>query len=128
MRVRITGPAEKDLELGYLFYEQQQAGLGTYLLDALYTDIDSLSFYAGIHLKLWGYHRLLSKSFPFAIYYSIDKNTVLVLAESAVTLSVAKRPGANAVHVVDTILEKVASLKGSLIPEDMKYADHRKFT
>jgi hypothetical protein len=48
--------------------------------------------------------------------------------KSIVTLSVAKRPGANAVHVVDTILEKVASLKGSLIPEDMKYADHRKFT
>ncbi|MEA3434934.1 MAG: hypothetical protein U9R43_00615 [Thermodesulfobacteriota bacterium] len=47
---------------------------------------------------------------------------------SVVTLSVAKRPGANAVHVVDTILEKVVSLKGSLIPEDMKYADHRKFT
>lgn len=39
--------------------------------------------------------------------------------EAAVTLSVAKRPGANAVHVVETVLEKVESLKGSLIPEDI---------
>ncbi len=41
MQVRITDPAETDLEQGYLFYEQQQAGLGTYFLDALYTDVDS---------------------------------------------------------------------------------------
>ncbi len=40
--------------------------------------------------------------------------------EAAVTLSVAKRPGANAVHVVDTILEKVESLKGHLIPADIE--------
>ena len=39
--------------------------------------------------------------------------------EAAVTLSVAKRPGANAVHVVDTILHKVESLKGTVIPEDV---------
>ncbi len=39
--------------------------------------------------------------------------------EAAVTLSVAKRPGANAVHVVDTILQKVESLKGTVIPNDV---------
>ncbi len=64
MQVKITDPAETDLEQGYLFYEQQQAGLGTYFLDALYTDVDSLSFYAGIHLKLWGYHRYYPSAFP----------------------------------------------------------------
>ncbi len=40
--------------------------------------------------------------------------------EAAVTLSVAKRPGANAVHVVDTILRKVESLKGTVIPKDVE--------
>ncbi|MBM9614582.1 efflux RND transporter permease subunit [Desulfobulbus rhabdoformis] len=39
--------------------------------------------------------------------------------EAAVTLSVAKRPGANAVHVVETVLHKVESLKGSLIPPEV---------
>jgi len=39
--------------------------------------------------------------------------------EPAVTLSVAKRPGSNAVHVVDTVLAKVELLKGNLIPADV---------
>ncbi len=40
--------------------------------------------------------------------------------EPAVTLSVAKRPGANAVHVVETVLTKVDTLKGDLIPADIE--------
>ena len=40
MQVRILAPAEKDLEEGYLFYEQQAIGLGSYFLDSLYADID----------------------------------------------------------------------------------------
>ncbi len=40
--------------------------------------------------------------------------------EAAVTLSIAKRPGSNAVGVVHTVLAKVDSLKGSLIPSDIE--------
>ncbi len=47
--------------------------------------------------------------------------------EAAVTLSVAKRPGANAVHVVETILKKVESLKGSIIPEDIQVSITRDY-
>ena len=39
--------------------------------------------------------------------------------EAAVTLSLAKRPGANAVAVVHEVLAKVDSLRGSLIPADV---------
>jgi multidrug efflux pump subunit AcrB len=39
--------------------------------------------------------------------------------EAAVTLSVAKRPGANAISVVDTVLAKVDTLSGTLLPEDV---------
>jgi multidrug efflux pump subunit AcrB len=40
--------------------------------------------------------------------------------ESAVTISVAKRPGANAVWVVQNIQAKIQSLEGTLIPNDME--------
>ncbi|NBD37992.1 MAG: AcrB/AcrD/AcrF family protein, partial [Verrucomicrobia bacterium] len=40
--------------------------------------------------------------------------------EPAVTLSMAKRPGANAIEVVNEALAKVNSLKGSLIPKDVE--------
>ncbi|GAB4344315.1 MAG: efflux RND transporter permease subunit [Desulfobulbaceae bacterium] len=39
--------------------------------------------------------------------------------EAAVTLSLAKRPGSNAVRVVKTVMAKVESLKGIVIPEDV---------
>jgi hypothetical protein len=42
VRVRILDAAERDLEEGYRFYERQSAGLGSYFLDSLFSDIDSL--------------------------------------------------------------------------------------
>ena len=45
MRVKILDPAEKDLEDGYRFYERQSGGLGSYFLDSLYSDIDSLAYF-----------------------------------------------------------------------------------
>ncbi len=51
------------------------------------------------------------------VFYGSGSNGAL---EAAVTLSVAKRPGANAVHVVETVLAKVESLKGTLIPEKIE--------
>jgi len=47
--------------------------------------------------------------------------------EAAVTLSVAKRPGANAVSVVREVMHKVESLKGTLIPADLKVTVTRNY-
>ena len=80
MRVGILDAAERDLEQGYHFYERQSPGLGSYFLDSLYSDIDSLSYFGGIHRVVFGYHRLLSKRFPFAVYYGIYEDEVLVRA------------------------------------------------
>ncbi len=41
------------------------------------------------------------------------------MEEPAVTLSIAKRPGANAIAVADDVLRKVELLKGKLIPADV---------
>ena len=40
-------------------------------------------------------------------------------AEEAVTLTIAKRPGTNAVEVAEHVLEKVEQMKGHLIPSDV---------
>lgn len=80
MRVKILDTAEKDLEEGHYFYERQSPGLGFYFLDSLYSDIDSLAYSGGIHRILFGYHRLLSKRFPFAVYYKVLDDEVLVAA------------------------------------------------
>lgn len=55
MRVKILSVAEVDLKEGYQFYESQAGGLGTYFLDTLYSDIDSLAYFAGMHRIVLGY-------------------------------------------------------------------------
>ena len=80
MRIKLSDIAERDIEEGYRFYERQSPGLGTYFLDSLYSDIDSLTYFGGIHHVIFKHHRLLSKRFPFAVYYKIIDNTVLVTA------------------------------------------------
>jgi len=67
MKIRILSQALADLDGGYQFYERQAEGLGNYFLDSLFSDIDSLVLYGGIHRKVFGYHRLLSKRFPYAM-------------------------------------------------------------
>lgn len=76
MKIIILDEAEQDLIDGYNFYDTQQDGLGDYFLNSLFSDIDSLHLFAGIHTWHFGYQRLLSKTFPFAIYYRFDNNTI----------------------------------------------------
>ena len=47
--------------------------------------------------------------------------------EPAVTLSIAKRPGANAISVTDEVLRKVDLLKGSVIPADVTVSITRNY-
>jgi len=78
MRIRILSSAVEDLYAGRLFYEKQGEGLGEYFFDSLFSDIDSLVLYAGIHPKVFGYHRLLSKRFPYAVYYTLEADFAVV--------------------------------------------------
>ena len=79
--VRIGASAERDLLIGFEFYETQAAGLGQYFLDSLFSDIDALALYAGVHPKpIADLYRSLSRRFPFAVYYDFDGRTAIVLA------------------------------------------------
>ena len=48
-------------------------------------------------------------------------------AESAVTITIAKRPGTNAVDVAHQVLQRVEELKGTLIPADVGVAVTRNY-
>jgi plasmid stabilization system protein ParE len=78
LKIRLLSLALDDLDAGRRFYEKQQAGLGDYFLDSLFSDIDSLLLYAGIHQKVFGYYRTLSRRFPYAIYYRVEGEEVQV--------------------------------------------------
>ena len=80
MKVRILESARVDLRSGYRFYEQQEAGVGAYFLNSLFADIDSLAFHGGIHPQRSGFHWMLASKFPWAIYYRLDGDVVVVRA------------------------------------------------
>ena len=80
MKIVILPSAIDDLADGFQFYEKQDEGLGSFFLESLYSDVDSLRLYAGIHRKVLGFHRQLSKRFPFAIYYDEAEKAVRVWA------------------------------------------------
>lgn len=76
MQPRILRSAFGDLDQGRAFYAQHGEELGDYFLDSLFTDIESLVLYAGIHVQIWGFHRMLSRRFPYAIYCKLDADVM----------------------------------------------------
>jgi hypothetical protein len=78
MKIQLLRTAFDDIAFAQEFYEQQQNGLGIYFQDAIFSDIDALVLYAGVHVRVFGFYRALSRTFPYAIYYKIDDEIVVV--------------------------------------------------
>ncbi len=78
MKVRILTSAINDLVAGREFDERQGQRVGAYFFDSLFSEVDSLSLYGGVHRKTQGFYRLLARRFPYAIYYKMDSHGVVV--------------------------------------------------
>jgi len=76
MKIKILEEAEQDLIDGFCFYEAQNFGLGQYFLDSLFSDINSLQLFAGIHPWYFSYQRLLSKRFPFPYIIGLTRTSL----------------------------------------------------
>ena len=81
IRIQISEDAVDDLNEGFLFYYAQESKLGDYFTSCLQADIEGLRFTAGIHRVIEDdYHRLLSRVFPYGIFYTIDSGTATIWA------------------------------------------------
>jgi plasmid stabilization system protein ParE len=80
LELSLTSFAQDDINISFNFYEKQSKSLGTYFYDSIISDLDALKFYAGIHQKYFGYYRMITKRFPYAIYYDIEDKLVVVHA------------------------------------------------
>jgi len=62
------------------------------------------------------------------VFYGNGAATSSLAAEQpAVTLAIAKRPGANAISVAKAVLKKIAALKGRTIPNDVQISVTRNY-
>lgn len=68
-RVVIIEGAAADIEAARDFYDDQELGVGDYCVNCLTADLERLETLHGFHAKQFGFHRMLSERFPFAIYY-----------------------------------------------------------
>jgi len=80
VEIRVLETAKEDLREGWKFYERNAVGLGEYFFDCIQADVRSLKIYAGIHEMAEGFHRMLVKRFPFAVYYLIEGDRVDIYA------------------------------------------------
>ncbi|HBE22513.1 MAG TPA: hypothetical protein DDW21_03505 [Verrucomicrobiales bacterium] len=79
-KVILLDEAVADLEVGRNFYDAKEEGIGAYFVTSLLSDITSLNLYAGIHPIHFDLHRMLSKRFPFAVYYDLVTDLTRVVA------------------------------------------------
>jgi len=81
MTIHISEDALDDLNEGFLFYDAQASGLGDYFTSCLRADIERLRFSAGSHRIVEDdYHRVLSRVFPYGIFYTIEQPAVIIWA------------------------------------------------
>jgi hypothetical protein len=72
-RIRISSDALSDLNEGFLFYEQQDQGLGDYFTSCLRADIDVLRITGGVHRIVHRqFYRSLSRVFPTE-YFTLSR-------------------------------------------------------
>jgi hypothetical protein len=72
MNIRILRAAVEDLAAGRRFYEERQAGAGDYFTSCMFAEIDALVIHAGCHRIIRGYHRIVTRKFPYSIYYKMS--------------------------------------------------------
>ena len=78
MKIRLHEQARLDIQRGISFYEAQSSGLGNYFQSEIIAAIDSLRFFPAMHPMVRGYRRMFVGKFPFAIYYKITPDAVIV--------------------------------------------------
>ena len=80
MEVGILKSAQNDLRRGFRFYEMSQIGAGAYFVKTLIFEAQTLEITAGIHCKQGNLFHVMSKKFPYRIYYQISDSIVYVRA------------------------------------------------
>jgi len=78
MTIQLHPQVNADILRGIAFYDAQSYGLGAYFQTMVISAIDSLQFFPAIHAKVRGYHRMLVDKFPYAVYYKIFDDRVVV--------------------------------------------------
>jgi plasmid stabilization system protein ParE len=77
--LRFLPEVEQDVIAGYSWYEEKARGLGEEFLHMFYASANELFRNPLIYQKVYGdFRRRLLRRFPYAIYFRIDENEIIV--------------------------------------------------
>lgn len=80
MQVIVSELAVADIREGYAFYARQDIRVAEHFMATVTGKLRLLESIGGVHVRVHKCFRMLAFPFPFAIYYSIRSDTVVVRA------------------------------------------------
>lgn len=79
MKLRYTSRARVDIELAVSWYERQRRGLGSQFLDCMEIAIQNIIYSPEMYPICYLHcRRCLIRRFPFAIFYSIESDGIII--------------------------------------------------
>jgi plasmid stabilization system protein ParE len=96
-KVVVLKDAATDVQKARDFYENLEPGVGKYFSDYILSELQILSNTGGIHPLVFGYHRMLSAKFPYAVYYRVKQYHIEVVA----VLDLRRNPTSNFTELSD---------------------------
>ena len=81
LRLVISPEAECDLKEAYQWYEEQVRGLGKHFISSIDSSFSTVQRHPHRYPTVYKHiRRTLAKHFPYAVFYIVDKRTIIVLA------------------------------------------------
>lgn len=79
MTLRYTDRAKDDLDTAFMWYEKQRRGLGFEFLDCVELGIWNMLRFPEMYAAVYSdFRRCVIRRFPFALFYTIEKNEIVV--------------------------------------------------
>lgn len=81
MKLRYTVRAKDDIDIAFSWYEEQRQKLGFEFLDCVEASIHNILEMLKLYAKQYdNFRRALVRRFPFSIFYTIEKEEIVVHA------------------------------------------------
>ena len=79
MILRYADRAKDDLGTAFAWYEKQKRGLGFEFLDCVEVGLQSILSFPGMHEETYSrFRRCVVRRFPFSLFYTIEKNEIVI--------------------------------------------------
>jgi len=93
MKLYYTHRAKQDVELAFLWYEKQRKGLGHDFLACMDAMLGNIIEFPEMYSASYkNFRRALLRKFPFSVFYTIEKNDIILHAVFDNRQSPLKRP------------------------------------